>query len=74
MIFSIISTTLGLEIVGYYTYSFAASWDVYRSSLHYLIIAFVTYLLAIAEVILGVFAAIVGYLFKEEVRIQFISL
>ena len=70
MIFSIISCTLGLEIVGYYTYNFAASWDVYRSSSHYLIIAFATYLLAIVEVILGVYAAILGYHFKDQVRIQ----
>ncbi|XP_073250867.1 uncharacterized protein [Porites lutea] len=61
--FSIISTTLCLETVGYYIYTFAASWDVYRSSRSYLIIAFVTYILAIVEVILGVFAAIFGFLF-----------
>ncbi|KAM7433671.1 hypothetical protein ABFA07_016133 [Porites harrisoni] len=61
--FTISSTTLCLEIVGYYIYTFTASWDVYQSSRSYLNLSLATYSLAVVELILGVFAAIFGFFF-----------
>lgn len=68
IIFSTISSTLGLEIVVYYIYTFATSWDVYQSSSSYKNIAFVTFFLAIVEVIIGLVAATFGYLFSFHER------
>ena len=56
--FSIISSLLGLASVSYYANTGAASWDVYWSSLYYLIISSATCLFAIVQVIIGVVAGI----------------
>ena len=56
--FSITSSLLGLASVSYYANTGAASWDVYWSSLYYLIISSATCLFAIVQVIIGVVAGI----------------
>lgn len=58
MFFSITSSLLGLASVSYYANTGAASWDVYWSSLYYLIISSITCLFAIVQVIIGVVAGI----------------
>ena len=68
IIFSFISTLLGLEIVSYYTYTGAAHWSVYLSSRNYLIIASVTYFFAVVEIIIGICAVYVSLLLRRNVR------
>ena len=68
LVFSIISTFLGLEIVIYYTYTGAAHWSVYWSSRNYLIIASVTCFFAVVEIINGICAVNVSLLLRRNVR------
>lgn len=57
LLFSVISTLLGLASIGYYAYTCAVFWKVYSSHRNYLAIVCFTCLFAIAETIIGVCAA-----------------
>ncbi|CAH3186541.1 unnamed protein product [Porites evermanni] len=62
--FCVISTLLGLAIIGCYVYTAAFFWKVNLSHLHYLVIVCFTCLFAIAETIIGACATI--YIYEPE--------
>ena len=64
LIFSVISSLLGLAIIGYYAYTGAVFWNVYLSHRHYVVIVCFTCLFAIAGTITGACAAI--YIYEPE--------